>query len=370
MTVSAWIAALLLTGALADEAAPTSPLPAPAPTPSSAPPVPAASAATPDAIAPGVGSVQAETPEGARSEATGDQAPVQATAPAPAPTPVPPSTATPTPTSTSAATGAAADETDIVVKARHHAPPGDPLEAVNMKTFAVVQGLDKILVRPASKAYQRILPDPLRSGIRNVINNLREPVVFLNFLLQLKPGKAFETVGRFAINSTIGGAGLFDIARRKPFHLPRRPNGLGNTLGYYGVGPGPFFYLPIFGPTTLRDLIGDNLDRGVLPAAVGTPFDKPAYVLGIGSASSLDQRAEFDEKLEELHRGSDPYAQTRADYLRSRQAAIDALRGRRAAPPPVPVSPAANVPAPVTVAPVTGAADPVAPAGGAPSPAP
>ncbi|MDB5714738.1 MAG: VacJ family lipoprotein [Sphingomonadales bacterium] len=233
-------------------------------------------------------------------------------------------------------------ENDIVVQARPPAPPGDPLQALNAKSFEITQSVDRAIVRPIALTYQRILPDPLRSGIRNVLNNLREPVVFLNFLLQHKIGKAFETVGRFGVNSTLGAAGLFDVARKKPFHLPRRRNGLGNTLGFYGVKPGPFFYLPIFGPTDLRDLLGDNLDRLVLPAVAGSPFNKPVYAISIGIFSSLDQRAEFDEKLQELHEGSDPYAKTREDYLRSRQAAIDELHRKRSkvapvqTPPPLP----------------------------------
>src|SRR3546814_2444079 len=66
----------------------------------------------------------------------------------------------------------------------------------------------------------------------------------LAYMLQFKPGKAMETAGRFTINTTLGVAGLFDVAKRKPFFLPYRPNGLANVLGYYGVGPGPYMYLP------------------------------------------------------------------------------------------------------------------------------
>src|SRR3546814_16310736 len=79
-------------------------------------------------------------------------------------------------------------------------------------------------------------------------------------MLQFKPGKAMETAGRFTINTTLGVAGLFDVAKRKPFFLPYRPNGLANVLGYYGVGPGPYLSLPIAGPPTLRDITGDTWD--------------------------------------------------------------------------------------------------------------
>ncbi|MFX6258432.1 MlaA family lipoprotein, partial [Acinetobacter baumannii] len=88
-------------------------------------------------------------------------------------------------------------------------------------------------------------PVPVRSGIRNFLYNLREPIVFVNFLLQHKAGKAAETLGRFVVNSTVGVGGLFDMAKRRPIHLPRRPNGFADTLGFYGVKPGPFLFLPL-----------------------------------------------------------------------------------------------------------------------------
>ena len=71
-------------------------------------------------------------------------------------------------------------------------------------------------------AYEDVIPRPIRKGLRNFLHNLGEPIVFLNFMLQLKPGKAAETLGRFVINTTIGAAGLVDVAKRKPFNLPHR----------------------------------------------------------------------------------------------------------------------------------------------------
>lgn len=234
----------------------------------------------------------------------------------------------------------AEDEGAIVVTAKPAPPPGDPLEQVNVKSFEAVQAVDKAVVGPVALAYKDAVPSPVRSGLRNVLSNLREPVVFLNFLLQLKPGKAAETLGRFAINSTIGAAGLFDIAEKRPFNLPRRPNGFADTLGYYGVKPGPYFYLPLVGPTTLRDMVGDGLDTLVLPLSIGKPFSEPAYVTSTYAIRSLDERAEFDEQLHRLRDGTaDPYAATREYYLQMRQAEIDELRGARDAqsnPPPDP----------------------------------
>src|SRR3546814_2446438 len=91
-------------------------------------------------------------------------------------------------------------------------------------------------------------------GLGNALRNISEPVNFLNFLLQFKIGKAAETLGRFVVNTTFGVGGLVDVAKTKPFNLPYRRNGFANTLGFYGVEPGPYFYLPLVGPTTLRDM--------------------------------------------------------------------------------------------------------------------
>jgi len=158
-------------------------------------------------------------------------------------------------------------------------------------------------------------------------------VAFVNFLLQLKPGRALETAARFTVNSTVGVAGVIDVAKNKPFHLPRRPNGLGNTLGYYGVGPGPFLFLPLVGPTTVRDLIGGGIDRLLLPTAIGEPFDKMYYTVPTSVVATLDRRVEIDEELNRLRSESaDPYAAFRENYLRKRQDAIDELHGRKPAP--------------------------------------
>lgn len=222
------------------------------------------------------------------------------------------------------------DRTEIVVTAHPRHVAADPLQEVNALSFKATQAVDRAFVRPVALAYSNTVPKPIRSGIRNFLSNLTEPGIFLNFLLQLKPGKAARTFGRFAVNSTIGGAGLFDMAKRRAFKLPYRPNGFADTMGYYGVKPGAFLFLPIIGPTTIRDVLGLGLDRLVMPTAVGTPFNQPAYSIPSGTLTSLDQRAQLDEALQKLHESSDgPYAATRADYLHKRQAEIDNLRRKR-----------------------------------------
>ena len=224
---------------------------------------------------------------------------------------------------------------EIVVTART-ADPRDPAEAINVEAFQLVQGADAALVAPVAEAYEEAVPSAVRQGIGNFLNNLLEPVVALNFLLQLKPGKAAETLGRFAINTTFGVGGLVDVAKTKPFNLPRRPNGFANTLGFYGVKPGPYFFLPLIGPTTLRDMIGGGIDGLVYPTAIGKPFTQLHYTLPAGTLSSLNSRIANDCELRVLNEEtSDPYAATRDYYLWRRQAQIDELKGRQPAPLPV-----------------------------------
>ena len=219
-------------------------------------------------------------------------------------------------------------QTDIIVTGRKESA-GDPLRAANAESFAVTQKVDDAVIGPVARTYKKTVPSPIRRGIHNFLYNLREPIVFLNFLLQLKPGKAAETVGRFAINSTIGAVGVIDMAKRKPFRLPRRSNGFANTLGYYGVKNGPFLFLPLVGPTTVRDLFGGAIDRLILPVGVGHPFTSTSYTVPAGILGALDHRSEFDQTLKDLHDNSpDPYAATRAFYLNRRQAEIDHLHGR------------------------------------------
>lgn len=246
-----------------------------------------------------------------------------------------PDTAEAAPAAAAAAATPPEDEemNEIIVTARPRFAPGDPLLALNAQSYAVIQSVDRAFVGPAAMTYKDKVPRPVRSGFRNFMNNLQEPVVFVNYLLQLKVGKAAETVGRFAVNTTLGIGGLFDTAKKHPFNLPHRNNGFAYTLGFYGVKPGPFLFLPLIGPTTLRDVFGRLVDLSVLPFAFGKPFNDPLYAIPTTVIRLLDERAESDEDLRAIAEESgDPYTATKENYLRQRQAEIDALRGRSTAP--------------------------------------
>lgn len=215
----------------------------------------------------------------------------------------------------------------ITVTARPAPPPGDPMQGLNVQSFELVQSIDKGVTGPVARGYKRALPSPVRSGLRNALRNLGEPVVVLNYMLQIKPGRSLRTLGRFAINSTIGIAGLIDVAKRRPFHLPHCSNGFAYTLGYYGVKPGAYMYLPLIGPTTVRDLAGRLGDLSLLPLTVGKPFNDPVFAIPTTTIRLIDERAEADDEMRELANGpADPYSTVRDRYLQKRQAEIDALR--------------------------------------------
>lgn len=218
---------------------------------------------------------------------------------------------------------------DLIVTARGRSA-SDPLQSVNLQSFEVTQAIDNAVIRPVAKGYQKILPAPVRDGIRNVLNNLREPITVLNCILQHKIGRAAKTIGRFLVNTTVGVGGIFDIARRKPFKLPQYPNGFANTLGFYGVKNGAFLYVPLVGPTTVRDLIGSTVDRFIIPFAVGGPLRNPAVTVPMGVFGTLDQRAQLDETIEALRQDKQKaYQATREFYLTRRQAQIDELHDQR-----------------------------------------
>ncbi len=217
---------------------------------------------------------------------------------------------------------------EIVVSGDVLARKQDPLRAINAQSFAVVNKVDDLFVGPIAKGYRHIVPEPARDGLHNALSNLTEPVVFVNDLLQLHPVRAGKTLLRFVINSTIGLGGLFDVAKKKPFHIQHHNNGFADTLGYYGVKPGPFLYLPLIGPTTVRDMFGRVIDLAMLPTLVGVPFNKPEFSIPQSALKSLDDRITFDARQTYFReQTSDPYASERIYYLQIRANEIAGLHG-------------------------------------------
>ena len=218
----------------------------------------------------------------------------------------------------------------------------DPLEPINRISYAISQPIDRFILRPASMIYKTVVPEPARDGARNAISNFGEPIVFLNDVIQLRPKRAIRTLGRFLINSILGLGGIFDIAKRKPFHIAHHNNGFADTLGYIGIGPIIYVYVPVLGPTTLRDSAGSygdsyfwdrNLHKLIHPNG-RSPYFRTQPRLGksgtiITVISGLDQRAENDDDMRRFKRDSvDPYAALRASFLQDRAGEIAELRAK------------------------------------------
>ncbi len=216
---------------------------------------------------------------------------------------------------------------EIIIEGSYGPPASDPAEQINAESYRLTQAMDNVLIEPLAYAYRDGLPEPIRDGLGNVVRNLGEPSNALNYLLQGKIGKAFETLGRLAINSTLGIGGLIDIAEKPGIGLPYRRNGFADTFGYYGVGAGPYLFLPVTGPTSLRDFIGNTLDQSLLPFALGKPFNKPEYAVTYFVVNGLDQRLAFDAELAEIEASDDPYGMRRDTYLERRRREIAALKG-------------------------------------------
>ena len=130
----------------------------------------------------------------------------------------------------------------------------DPWEGFNRRMYRFNYNFDRFVFLPIVKAYTTILPDFAEKGVSNFFNNVREIKYFYNSVLQLQGKSSVDTVARFGINTTIGIVGVWDPATR--MGIEKHPEDFGQTLGHYGMGPGPFVVWPLFGPSNLRDTTG------------------------------------------------------------------------------------------------------------------
>jgi len=134
----------------------------------------------------------------------------------------------------------------------------DPLEPFNRAMFRTDQALDRALVRPVVHVYRGIVPEGGRRSVGNFLRNLRSPITFVHDVLQAEPERAGTTVARFVVNTFIGVLGLFDVG--EDIGLPHHSEDFGQTLAVWGIGDGPFLYMPLLGPSTLRDGTGFVVD--------------------------------------------------------------------------------------------------------------
>lgn len=171
------------------------------------------------------------------------------------------------------------------------APPPqtyDPWERINRYNYRFNSRFDEAVFLPVSNGYRR-LPSPIQSGVHHIFQNLSEVDSVINFTLQARARYALRSVGRFVINSTIGIAGLFDVA--SSFRLPYAPTSFGTTLAKWGMHPGPFLVIPLFGPSTLRGAIGLLGDYGLSYGINLADLYRGNLSWGVGVVNAVDQRS-------------------------------------------------------------------------------
>lgn len=198
----------------------------------------------------------------------------------------------------------------------------DPLEPFNRTMFSFNQFLDSILFKPVAEAYRFVFPSPVRDRVHNVLNNLGEPVNAANNLLQGDANGAADSIARFVMNSTVGLAGMHDVA--SGMGTPEAPADFGQTLHTWGVGEGPYLVLPIIGPSNPRDfagLIGDIVidPWGYVANDQLTNDESMAFRIVRYSLLVTDRRERSLDVLDALERDSfDFYAQMRSLYKQRR----------------------------------------------------
>ena len=200
-------------------------------------------------------------------------------------------------------------------------PAYDPWEPMNRSLFRFNSSLDKAFIRPGALFYKRALPSPVRTGVRNAINNIGEPLTLLTDVLELRLPNAGRTATRFAVNTTVGVLGLFDVAGK--MGVPIHYADFGETLGRYGVPQGPYLYIPVLGPSSVRDGAGRIVD--VYTGLLNLHDLHVTYGerLAVTAVDGLDTRAELDGDLVELQRtATDEYASQRSLYLQHRQSLV------------------------------------------------
>ena len=203
----------------------------------------------------------------------------------------------------------------------------DCFEGLNRATFSLNQGLDKAIFKPVARGYRK-LPSPIRSGTSNALENISSLLTIPNNILQGEFKKAGINTGRFAVNTTVGILGVFDVATKMNFPEYERED-YGQTFGAWGIGAGCYVVLPVLGPSTVRDTFGSFMN-----VLGGDPYynlsvhgnnqylDKDLYMT-TKIISGIDFRAKNLESIDNLEKNSmDFYASVRSLYLQDRQQKI------------------------------------------------
>jgi phospholipid-binding lipoprotein MlaA len=193
--------------------------------------------------------------------------------------------------------------------------PRDPWEAYNRGMHQFNTDFDTAFLKPLAKGYKAVTPDPVDKGITNFFNNLADVTSLVNNLLQVKLSRAASDAGRLVVNSTVGLLGFVDVASN--LGLPSYKEDFGQTLGYWGAAPGPYFVLPILGPSTVRETFG--LAGDIYTDPLFNLSDNKVY-WGLAALRLVDRRADFLTATKVMEEAAlDPYIFVRDAYLQRRR---------------------------------------------------
>ena len=202
--------------------------------------------------------------------------------------------------------------------------PRDPIEPFNRGVSEFNDVVDKAVLKPVATVYADVTPDPVRTAVGNFFGNLRDVWTLINATVQMRGEDAATSFLRVGVNTAFGFGGLLDIATE--MRLYRVTADFGQSLGFWGVPPGPYLVLPILGPSTVRDTVGISVEtRGDVVQSVGhVPTRNSMYALRVVEtrAGLLRAGAVLDEAA------LDKYTFTREVFLQRRQSVIDAQRNR------------------------------------------
>ncbi|TMA84342.1 MAG: VacJ family lipoprotein, partial [Deltaproteobacteria bacterium] len=193
----------------------------------------------------------------------------------------------------------------------------DPWEPFNEKTFWFNRQVDRFVLKPVAKGYNAALPDLIRGGIANMFDNLDVTRRFVNNILQLKFAGAGRELARFAINSTAGIAGFFDVAGTA-LGIGKSDRDTGQTLGVYGIGHGPYLVLPLLPPLSVRDFFGFVADQAMYPLDYFIPIGAS---IGMSATEEISDRAATIDRFEGVEETVvDLYGSVRNAYFQRRAA--------------------------------------------------
>jgi len=206
----------------------------------------------------------------------------------------------------------------------------DPLEPINRAIFSFNEKFDEFVLEPAARGYRAVVPDPIEMIVGNFFSNIGDVAITANSLLQLKFTDAAASSSRVLINTTFGLLGAVDLASHisqvSDIDISKRNEDFGQTLGFYGVGAGPYIVLPVLGPSTVRDTVGIGVDGVIfdpLRSSVYNKFDFLTVRLPVTTVQIIDIRAQnldLDKTLEEA--ALDKYEFVRDAYLQRRESLV------------------------------------------------